>query len=108
MPGPLQQIRHYMQVKTALFRRQPVGRLSGTVQDAWKRVWKYRYSLAVAIVALAAMLRLFLAKQYGVMPPYITFYPAVMLVAAFGGAGPGILATILSAAVVDLTLLEPV
>jgi K+-sensing histidine kinase KdpD len=107
MPGPLQQIRHRVRDKTALLQRQPAVRLAVTMEDAWKRLWKYRYGLAVASVLLATALRLFLEAQYGVTAPYITFYPAIMLVAVFGGAGPGVLATMLSAVLADLCLLEP-
>ena len=41
------------------------------------------------------------------MPPFITFYPAVLLVAAIGGGGPGILATVLSALAADYWFLPP-
>src|SRR5690242_16957944 len=81
--------------------------LTVAVQGVRKRLQKCRYRLAVAIVACAAALRLFLEARYGVTPPYITFYPATMLAAVLGGAGPGFLATMASAAFVAVFLLAP-
>jgi PAS domain S-box-containing protein len=60
----------------------------------------YRYGGAVVAVAAAAGLRWLL---YDVLDPgrsFITFYPAVALVAIFAGGWPGVLATLLSAVVV--------
>ena len=42
------------------------------------------------------------------LPTYITFYPAVMLVAMIVGWGPGILATVAAALVTDYWILPPV
>ena len=47
-------------------------------------------------VAIGFALRVALAPFLGWTVPYITFFPAVMFAAWFGGLGPGILATILS------------
>jgi PAS domain S-box-containing protein len=67
-----------------------------------------RYSIALAAVAAAALLRQSLQHFCGhELPPFILFYPAVMLVALFGGFRPGVLATLLSALIVDYTILEP-
>ena len=60
----------------------------------------YRYGGAVVAVAAAAGLRWLL---YDVLDPgrsFVTFYPAVALVAIVAGGGPGVLATLLSAVVV--------
>lgn len=43
----------------------------------------------------------------GVLPPYITFYPAVMLVAMVSGLGPGLLATGLAAVATLFFILLP-
>ena len=56
-----------------------------------------RYVLAMAIVAAGMGLRLALAAWAGPgLPAYITFYPAVMVVALLAGFGPGLLATALA------------
>jgi signal transduction histidine kinase/ActR/RegA family two-component response regulator len=56
-----------------------------------------RYGTAIAIVLVAAALRIALDPVWGAGVPYITFYPAVMLAAWLGGLGPGVVATALSA-----------
>jgi len=54
-----------------------------------------RYGFAVGLVAVAFLLRLVLTRYIGPgWPTYITFYPAVMLVATVAGLWPGIVATV--------------
>lgn len=73
------------------------------------RHWTARYSFAVVAVLLSYMLRQALAVWVGPgLPPYITFYPAVMAVALLAGFGPGVLATALTGAIVDYWVLPPV
>ena len=67
-----------------------------------------RYGGAVLLVAIAALLRYWLARSFGLIATtYITFYPAVVLAAVLAGLGPGIFATVLSAAVVWYFFLHP-
>lgn len=67
-----------------------------------------RYPLALAAVVVALLWRLAVERQFGVgLPTYITFYPAVMVVAVLAGLWPGMLATLLSALVVDYWILPP-
>jgi PAS domain S-box-containing protein len=67
-----------------------------------------RYSFAVAAVAVAFVLRLVLERSFGnSSPPFLIFYPAVMLVAIVAGLWPGVLATALSSLVVDYWVLSP-
>jgi PAS domain S-box-containing protein len=54
-----------------------------------------RYALAIGTVGLAFAVRVAFATYLG--PPYITFYPAVMVSAIVGGLGPGFVATALAA-----------
>ncbi|MCY2927204.1 MAG: ATP-binding protein [Planctomycetota bacterium] len=73
----------------------------------WRRT-ALRYVLTVAIVAAAAVARWWLEVQFGnLYAAFITFYPAVLLVAITLGAGPGIVATLLSAATVDFFFMPP-
>ena len=53
----------------------------------------YRYSVAVAIVLIAAVLRLVFLQALGTSVAFVTFYPAVMLAALYGGLRAGVLAT---------------
>jgi len=63
--------------------------------------WVKRYGLAAVAVAAAMGFRLFLEAWAGSgLPPYITFFPAVMMVALLAGFGPGLVATALSGIIV--------
>ncbi|MGD1000846.1 MAG: PAS domain S-box protein [Candidatus Brocadiia bacterium] len=66
-----------------------------------------RYAFAVAVVALATWLKSWLERNVGPMPIFVTFYPAVLLVASVAGGGPGIAATVLSALAADYWFIEP-
>jgi len=65
-----------------------------------------RYAVAVCCVAAGLALRFALASALGPALPYITFFPAIMLAAWFGGLGPGILATLLSLVSASYLVLE--
>ena len=69
---------------------------------------RYRYAVAVAMVAASAALRLALLQSLGTRAAFITFYPAVMLAALYGGFRSGLLSTLLSGAVADYFWMEPV
>jgi signal transduction histidine kinase len=56
------------------------------------------YATAVIMVAVALVLRLVLAPVEPGLLPYITFFPAVSLAAMIGGAGPGMMAALICAA----------
>jgi signal transduction histidine kinase len=75
------------------------------------------YGLALVLVAAGVAVRVGLTHlvwpdptkpvgQEG-LPTYITFYPCVILAALIGGWGPGLLATLATAAVADYWLLLP-
>lgn len=65
------------------------------------------YALAVVAVALGGLLYLALTAWFGEgLPPYMVFFPAV-IAAALLGAGPGLLATVIVALIVDYGLLPP-
>jgi len=73
------------------------------VQPLWIRSLS-----AVLLVSLAFGLRLLLLGGVGPAIPYLTFYPAVMLAAVFGGIVSGSLATGLSACLAIYFFTEPV
>ena len=67
-----------------------------------------RYAAAVGAVAAAFLLREGLSRVAGGdVPPYLTFYPAVALIALLGGFGPGMLATLTAALLADYWVLPP-
>ncbi|MDB6074566.1 MAG: sensor hybrid histidine kinase [Verrucomicrobiaceae bacterium] len=59
-------------------------------------LWQ-RYGAAILCVALMATLRIVVFEGMGSRLMYVMFYPAVMFAALYGGLGPGIVATLLSA-----------
>ena len=67
------------------------------------------YGVAVVGTVVAALVRWGLGQAVGngELPPYISFYPAVLAAAAAGGTGPGVAATLLSALAADLLFLKP-
>ena len=92
------------------------------VDDALQKYWlmvEYRrqqpllrvlcYSTAVVAVAAGYGLRLALEAKFGPgLPPYITFYPAIMAVALLAGFGPCLLAMASVLFVVGYWILPPV
>lgn len=87
---------------------QLAERQSGQVLTANIAKTSVNYGEAVLWVAVAALCRWAIGKWVGQVPPFITFYPAVMAAAIVGGAGPGVLASILSALAADFFFMEPV
>ena len=66
--------------------------------------------LAIALIAVAASLltRYAIVQYLGIeLPPFITLYPAVMIVAILAGLWPGLLATALAALGTDYLVLSP-
>ena len=69
--------------------------------------WAEPYVVAILLVLAAIPLRLVFLQYLGMSVVFITFYPAVMLAALYGGFRSGMLATLLSAAAADFFLMEP-
>ena len=68
-----------------------------------------RYAMTLAVAAASLVLWYGLVKGLGLhMPPFITFYPAVMLAAVAGGLWPGLLATAMCAIGAVFAVLPPV
>jgi PAS domain S-box-containing protein len=57
----------------------------------------FRYGVAVAVTVLSLFARWPLWPVLGNQSPHMTFFPAVMISAYFGGFGPGLVTTLLSA-----------
>ncbi len=64
------------------------------------------YIAAVALVALATLVRWQIPAVFA-GTPYLAFYPVVVAAAAIGGLGPGLVATLLTALIVDMLFTEP-
>jgi PAS domain S-box-containing protein len=72
-----------------------------------RSAWVARYGLAAVAVAVAAVLHVEFARAFGSVPLFITFFPAVVIVAGLAGAGPGLVATALSSLILDYYFLPP-
>jgi PAS domain S-box-containing protein len=91
-------------------------------RDAWREnllfsslgrltpLWlAFRYSMAVVAVAAAMAARIVFEAWLGPgFPVYVTFYPAVMMVALFAGFGPSLMATALAGFIVTYGILAPI
>jgi diguanylate cyclase (GGDEF)-like protein/PAS domain S-box-containing protein len=66
-----------------------------THQSTSRSSWT-RYLTAIALVVLAAVSRIWPLQSLGSNLEWLTFYPAVMIAAIYGGLFAGLLATILS------------
>src|ERR1035437_6502533 len=77
----------------------PAGKCSGKPDHLIKGI-AARYLAAMVIVGLAYLLRETLVRRHGGYPPFITFYPAVLLVAVMGDMWTVILTIVLSGLVV--------
>jgi PAS domain S-box-containing protein len=68
------------------------------IEIPWRdRTRLYRYGVALGVTALSLLARWPLWPILGNQTPHMTFFPAVMISAYFGGFGPGLLSTVLSA-----------
>jgi two-component system, LuxR family, sensor kinase FixL len=65
------------------------------------------YALAVGTVAAALVLRSWLEPWLGAQVPYLPFFPAILLTSWYGGFGPGLLASLLSALAAMYFVLPP-
>jgi two-component system sensor kinase FixL len=65
------------------------------------------YGLAITAVAAAFGLRLFLQPWLGDSAPYLQFFPAILIVAWYGGFRPGAAATTLAALIAMYRFLPP-
>ena len=70
------------------------------------RAWTLGYVFAVFMAGIATLLRAWLGSME-VTPPFLTYYPALMIVALLAGVGPAFVCMLLSAACVDYFFLPP-
>jgi two-component system sensor kinase FixL len=71
-----------------------VGKPAGRLVAAQKPL--IQHGVALLAVAIACLARTLLIPVAGAEAPYLLFLPAVLVAAAFGGLGPGLLATALA------------
>ncbi len=70
-------------------------------------VW-LRCTVGVLVAVLAAAIRLQFLEVLELRVTFLTFYPAVVIAALYGGLSAGLLATLVSAALADYFWMEPV
>ena len=95
------------QAAVAAMRRSRVAWAPPSDRSSWS-VTLARYAAAAAAVTIAAAAHGLLVRALGPMPPFITFYPAVLLVVLFAGGGPGFASVVLSAFAVDYLFIQPI
>jgi len=66
-----------------------------------------RYGVAALSVALGLIVRLPLQSLLGTSTPFLTFFPAVLISAIYGGFGAGLFATFLSGLIANYFLVPP-
>lgn len=74
-------------------------KLLGSNFSRYKNAWS-PLLLTIILIALASLLRIWPLHSLGARTMWVTFYPAVTLVAIYGGFGPGLFATFLSCFVI--------
>ena len=65
------------------------------------------YGVAIAAFGLSLVFRYLLRDSLGTTVPYLQFYPAIIVAAWYGGLGPGLLITIISAVAAMYFFLPP-
>ncbi|HEU4893351.1 MAG TPA: PAS domain S-box protein [Vicinamibacterales bacterium] len=65
------------------------------------------YGVAVLLIATSLLIRWILNGWFAGNVPYLQFFPAILVAAWYGGLGPGILATVLSALAAMYLFLPP-
>ena len=73
----------------------------------WRRI-ALRYTVAVAAFAVVGSVRWALIPIWGSAFPFITYYPAIMASAWYGGLWPGLVTTTLGAVATMFFLLPPI
>ena len=76
-------------------------------RSALRPTTRRAYVVAVLLVAASLLVRWMLRAWFGGNLPYLQFFPAIMVAAWYGGLGPGILATVLSALAATFFFLPP-
>jgi signal transduction histidine kinase/ActR/RegA family two-component response regulator len=69
---------------------------------------RLRYGLAFVFIAGATAMRMLFFHDLGTSVPYILFFPAVMITALYGGAGPALLAAAISIAIANFLWVPPI
>jgi PAS domain S-box-containing protein len=65
------------------------------------------YAVAGAVVLAAVVIRFVINPWLGPTVPYLQFFPAILIASWYGGFGPGVLATALSALAAHMWFLPP-
>jgi PAS domain S-box-containing protein len=73
----------------------------------WHARVLFTYGVAVLAIILALLVQLLFLPVLGELGPYLIFLIAVMVSAAYGGLGPGLLATVFGALLADYFLTPP-
>ncbi len=67
----------------------------------WQSSLLGQYAFAILAVAVATALRYALGVYVGLTPPFVLFYPAVLIICLFAGLWPSVVATFLSLGIAE-------
>ena len=95
----------YMLIAAFASLREP-GESKITLRPAFGEM-RYRDGVAIALPLAAAAVRIAFLQALGTRVTFVTFYPAVMLAALYGGLRAGLLATAASAILANLFITMP-
>jgi formate hydrogenlyase transcriptional activator len=73
----------------------------------WLSTWPRRYGFALVALTFVTLARIGLGIALGFTPPFILFYPTILLIALLAGFGPALFATLLAAASAAFLFLVP-
>ncbi len=82
-------------VKACTFKAQ-ISMAQSKNKYLYTKHWWNGFALAYALVMLASLLRIWPLQILGMKIPWVTFYPAVMITALYGGLYSGLFASLLS------------
>ncbi len=72
-----------------------------------KRTWYIRYGFGIILLVVATAVKLYHYNTIGFQTPFLLYFGIVILATGFGGIGPGIFTTIISALISDYYFLYP-
>ena len=95
-------------VKPVATRATPIDRTTirdvAPIRTAWKTPARYGLAIVLTLVSFGLTL---LIHDYMGRTLFALFWPAILVIAWFGGLGPAILAALLAITLVDYSLIPP-
>ena len=81
------------------------GHTDGTVLESCEK--RFRYGVAMVLVLTAVIVRMIFLQDLELQSSFLTFYPAIIFSALYGGFGAGLLATVFSMLMANYFFVPP-